>query len=133
MREQAVALGLECEIVACAYSLDGSRPLALEVLERVDRPTAIFCLSDSIAYGVLFGCREVGLAVPGDISIAGFDDHPLSRLVDPPLTSVNWSLDRVARSGVGFLVDHLAGRAGDRRSVIAPSLVVRASTGPVSN
>lgn len=131
VREQSAALGLDCELVPCAYSLDGSRPLALEVLERPDRPTALFCLSDSIAYGALHGCRELGLSVPGDISLVGFDDHPLSRLIAPPLTSVNWSIDRTARAAVGFLVDHLAGEPGERRTVIAPSLVVRDSSGPV--
>jgi LacI family transcriptional regulator len=130
VREQSAALGLDCELVPCAYSLDGSRPLALEVLERPDRPTALFCLSDSIAYGALHGCRELGLSVPGDISLVGFDDHPLSRLIAPPLTSVNWSIDRTARAAVGFLVDHLAGEPGERRTVIAPSLVVRDSSGP---
>ena len=130
VREQSAALGLDCELVPCAYSLDGSRPLALEVLERPDRPTALFCLSDSIAYGALHGCRELGLSVPGDISLVGFDDHPLSRLIAPPLTSVNWSIDRSARAAVGFLVDHLAGEPGERRTVIAPSLVVRDSSGP---
>jgi LacI family transcriptional regulator len=130
VREQSAALGLDCELVPCAYSLDGSRPLALEVVERPDRPTALFCLSDSIAYGALHGCRELGLSVPGDISLVGFDDHPLSRLIAPPLTSVNWSIDRTARAAVGFLVDHLAGTAGERRTVIAPSLVVRDSSGP---
>jgi LacI family transcriptional regulator len=130
VREQSAALGLDCELVPCAYSLDGSRPLALEVLERPDRPTALFCLSDSIAYGALHGCRELGLSVPGDISLVGFDDHPLSRLIAPPLTSVNWSIDRTARAAVGFLVDHLAGTGGERRTVIAPSLVVRDSSGP---
>ena len=130
VREQAATLGVDCEIVQCAYSLDGSRPLALEVLAREDRPTAIFCLSDSIAYGVLHGCRELGLQVPGDISVVGFDDHPLSRLVDPPLTTVNWSIDRTARAAVGFLVDHLAGDRSDHRVVIAPTMVVRESSGP---
>jgi LacI family transcriptional regulator len=130
VREQSASLGLDCELVPCAYSLDGSRPLALEVLERPDRPTALFCLSDSIAYGALHGCRELGLSVPGDISLVGFDDHPLSRLIAPPLTSVNWSIDRTARAAVGFLVDHLAGEPGERRTVIAPSLVVRDSSGP---
>ena len=101
------------------------------MLERSDRPTALFCLSDSIAYGVLHGCRELGLSVPGDVSIVGFDDHPLSRLVAPPLTSVNWSIDRTARAAVGFLVDHLAGERGERRVTIAPAMVVRESSGPV--
>ncbi|MFM8611335.1 MAG: LacI family DNA-binding transcriptional regulator [Actinomycetota bacterium] len=132
VREQAAALGLDCEIVPCAYSLDGSRPLALEVLERPDRPTAVFATSDAIAYGALHGCRELGLDVPGDVSICGFDDHPLSRLVAPPLTTASWDTDRVARVAVGFLVAHLAGEADGQRTVIEPRLVVRESTGPVS-
>lgn len=132
VRQQAAMLGLDCEIVQCAYSLDGSRPVALEVLERGDRPSAIFCLSDSIAYGVLHGCRELGLAIPDDVTIVGFDDHPLSRLVDPSLTTVNWSVDRVARVAAGFLTDHLEGRSSERHVVIAPSLVVRASSGPAA-
>jgi LacI family transcriptional regulator len=85
-----------------------------------------------MAYGVLHGCRELGLRVPEDISLVGFDDHPLSRLVDPPLTSVNWSDDRAARSAVGFLIDHLAGEVNERRIVIAPTLAVRSSSGPIT-
>jgi LacI family transcriptional regulator len=132
VREQVAALGLDCEIVPCAYSLDGSRPLSLEVLARPDRPTAVFALSDAIAYGALHGCRELGLDVPGDVSVCGFDDHPLSRLVAPSLTTASWDTDRVARAAVGFLVAHLADEPGDRRTLAEPRLVVRESTGPVS-
>ncbi len=132
VREQATVLGLDCEIVHWAQSLDGSRPPALEVLERNDPPSAIFCLSDTIAYGVLDGCRELGLAIPDDVTVVGFDDHPLSRLVDPSLTTVSWSVDRVARLAAGFLTDHLEGRSNERHVTIAPSLVVRASSGPAT-
>lgn len=128
VREQAATLGLDCEVVPCAYSLDGSLPLALEILAREHRPTAVFCMSDSIAYGVLLGCRQLGLSVPQDVSLVGFDDHPLSGLIDPPLTSVNWGVARTARAAVGFLTDHLAGRPGERRIIISPTLVVREST-----
>jgi LacI family transcriptional regulator len=47
----AAALGLDCRVVGCAYSLNGSRPLALELLGSDQRPSAVLCLSDSIAYG----------------------------------------------------------------------------------
>jgi LacI family transcriptional regulator len=102
--ERAVAagarsLGLDCDVVACAYSLNGSRPLALELLRGDDRPTAVFCLSDSIAYGVYVACAELGLRIPDDVAVAGFGDHPISRLLAPAL-----------------------------REVIAPELVTRAST-----
>ncbi|HEY2636796.1 MAG TPA: LacI family DNA-binding transcriptional regulator, partial [Solirubrobacteraceae bacterium] len=83
----AAALGLECDVVACAYSLNGSRPLALELLAGEDRPTAVLCLSDSIAYGVYAACAELGLSIPADLAVAGFGDHPISRLLSPPLTS----------------------------------------------
>jgi len=128
--EAAATLGMEVAVVPCAYSLDGSRPLALELLEGDERPTAILCMSDSIAYGVLLACRQLGLQVPGDLSLVGFDDHPLSRLLDPPLTSVNWSVERSASAAVAGLVAHLADEPGERRLVIPPRLQVRSSTGP---
>jgi LacI family transcriptional regulator len=82
----AAALGLDCRVMACAYSLNGSRPLALELLESEDRPTAVLCLSDSIAYGVYAACAELRLSIPADVAVAGFGDHPISRLLAPPLT-----------------------------------------------
>lgn len=128
--EQASALGIDLAVLPCAYSLDGSQPLALEVLDADDRPTAILCMSDSIAYGVLLACRQLGVRVPDDLSLVGFDDHPVSRLLDPPLTSVHWSVERSARTAVSFLVEQLEDGAADRRLVIPPRLEVRASTGP---
>ena len=94
----AAALGIDCRVVPCAYSLNGSRPLALELLAGADRPTAVLCLSDSIAYGVYAACAELGLSIPGDVAVAGFGDHPISRLLSPPLTSTVWDVDR-SRSG----------------------------------
>jgi DNA-binding LacI/PurR family transcriptional regulator len=135
--ERAVArvagtLGLDCRIVSCAYSLNGSRPLAVELLSAEDRPTAMLCLSDSIAYGVYLACAELGLDIPGDVSVAGFGDHPISRLVDPPLTSTIWDVEHVARVAIGFLRGALDGDDPGlpRRELVAPQLVPRSSTGP---
>jgi len=128
----AAALGLECDVVACAYSLNGSRPLALEVLGSDQRPTAVLCLSDSIAYGVYAACAELGLSIPGDVAVAGFGDHPISRLLAPPLTSTVWDVDRVAEVATGFLMQAIEadGPQATLREVVAPVLVARASTGP---
>ena len=127
----AAALGLECRVVACAYSLNGSRPLALELLASDDRPTAVLCLSDSIAYGVYAACHELGLSIPGDIAVAGFGDHPISRLLAPPLTSTAWDVERVAELATGFLLQAIAadGPQATLREVVAPVLVARRSTG----
>jgi DNA-binding LacI/PurR family transcriptional regulator len=129
----ADALGMDVDVVPCAYSLDGSRPLALELLKGPERPTAVFCLSESIAYGVYVACAELGLSIPGDVAVAGFGDHPISRLLAPPLTSTFWDVERAAELATEFLLPALA-RGGDavaepRREVIAPQLVTRASTG----
>ena len=61
VRKLAAELEIGCELVPCAYSLNGSTPLALDLLSSADRPTAVFCLSDSIAYGVYAACAELGL------------------------------------------------------------------------
>jgi LacI family transcriptional regulator len=127
----ATVLGLDCRIVPCAYSLNGSRPLALELLSGDERPTAVFCLSDSIAYGVYLACAELGLRIPDDLSVAGFGDHPISRMLAPPLTSTAWDVERVAKVATGFLLETLEDAGADRvrRELFPPVLVPRTSTG----
>jgi DNA-binding LacI/PurR family transcriptional regulator len=127
----AAALGLDCRVVACAYSLNGSRPLAVELLEGPDRPTAVLCLSDSIAYGVYAACAELGLSIPGDVSVAGFGDHPISRMLAPPLTSTVWDVEQAAECATGFLEQAIEadGPQATLREVVAPVLAARASTG----
>jgi LacI family transcriptional regulator len=131
--QAADALGLDVEVVGCPYSLDGSHPLALELLSGPDRPTAVFCLSESIAYGVYVACADLGLSIPGDVAVAGFGDHPVSRLLAPPLTSTFWDVERAAALATEFLLPAIGREAGDggepRREVIAAQLVTRASTG----
>ena len=130
VERHAGRLGLDCELVPCAYSLNGSRPLALELLADPARPTAVFCLSDSIAYGVCRACAELGLAIPDDVAVAGFGEHPISRMIAPPLTSTFWDVERVARAATGFLHRALEGERPERarREVFAPVLVPRRST-----
>ena len=115
----------------CAYSLNGSRPLALELLAGDDRPTAILCMSDSIAYGVYAACAELRLSIPGDVAVMGFGDHPMSRLLSPPLTSTVWDVEQAAERATGFLLEAIAadGPQATLRDVVAPVLVARPSTG----
>ncbi len=127
----AATLGLDCRVVPCAYSLNGSRPLAIELLASEDRPAAILCMSDSIAYGVYAACAELKLSIPGDVAVAGFGDHPISGLLSPPLTSTIWDVEQVAERATEFLLTAIAadGPQATLREVVAPVLVVRASTG----
>ena len=91
----------------------------------------MLCLSDSIAYGVYAACTELGLSIPGDVAVAGFGDHPISRLLTPPLTSTVWDVERAAERATGFLLQAIAadGPQATLREVVEPVLAVRASTG----
>ena len=123
------SLGLDCTVMSVPASLGARRPV-LRMLARTPRPTAIFCQADAVAYAVYLACAELGLEIPGDLSVCGFDDHPLSRVVAPRLTSVDWGLEVLARVATGFLGDALDGQPQHRLATMPPALRVRASTAP---
>lgn len=127
---EAERLGLDVSVVTCPQALTAATEVATEILGKVDRPTAVFCFSDSIAYGVYAATRELRLAVPGDVSVAGYDNHPMSGLVTPPLTSVDWDIEGIVRAAVRLVVGSIDGKARKRRVVHAPGLRKRESTGP---
>lgn len=95
-------------------------------------PTAVVCFSDSWALRVIQAAHMRGLAVPGDISVVGFDDSVLSRENDIPLTSVAPKYAQVGRCAIDMLIEQIENRVSpDKRSVlIAPTLTVRDSTAP---
>jgi len=77
---------------------------AHQLLSRRVRPTAVFASNDDMALGVLAAAQRLGLAVPTDLSIAGFDDSPAASLVWPPLTTVRQPVDQMARVAVEMLI-----------------------------
>jgi len=103
------------------------RRAGLSLLTLTERPTAICAVNDSIAVGLLRAARELGLNVPKDVSVVGFDDLPLARLVEPPLTSFAINLYQLGKDLVDCL---LSPDKNSGESVVTPNLVVRASTGP---
>src|SRR3954452_21900459 len=90
--EVCAALGLEATVVSTRHSVEAATEAAASLLARDPLPTAVFCLSDSIACGVYAAARARGLAVPGELSIAGYDDHPIGSALAPALTSVDWGM-----------------------------------------
>ena len=94
--------------------MDGATEVAAALLAARPRPTAVFCLSDSIACGVYVAAAERGLAIPRDLSVAGYDDHPIARVVRPALTTVDWSLEDVATAAANLLAAAVAGRPRSR-------------------
>ncbi|MEU6958090.1 substrate-binding domain-containing protein [Streptomyces chrestomyceticus] len=91
-------------------------------------PTAVFCFSDSIAYGVYAAAAEASLAVGRDVSVAGFDDHPVSRVLTPPLTTLDWGLAGIAEEAARLAVAAIEGRRVRRKRMLcAPRLSERGS------
>jgi LacI family transcriptional regulator len=77
---------------------------ANHLLAKRQRPTAVFASNDDMALGVLSAAQRMGLQVPAELSIAGFDDSPAASLVWPPLTTVRQPIEEMARVAVDMLV-----------------------------
>jgi DNA-binding LacI/PurR family transcriptional regulator len=98
------------------------------------KPSAIICVNDFMALGVLKELREHGLSVPRDVSVTGYDNISLSVFAFPPLTTVNIPRDLIGRMAFSALVpeenapDDASGQS--REYLIDPELVIRESTGP---
>lgn len=100
-----------------------------ELLQGEDRPTAIFAGSDLQALGVLEAVRGLGLRVPEDISVVGYDDIPLARWVSPRLTTVRQPLKQMAEEATRLVLRIRDGLQGPvPRMDLATNLVVREST-----
>jgi DNA-binding LacI/PurR family transcriptional regulator len=100
-----------------------------QLLQLAERPTAIFCANDSMAIGGLAAASELGVRVPGDLTMVGFDDIPLAQYLSPPLTSVHVPVFEMGARAVSRLIAVLKGEpVAEGRSVRLPTrLVVRSS------
>ena len=115
------------------YTFDSGYACAQRLLAMDPRPTAIFASDDHMAMGVLTAAYERKLAIPGDLSVCGFDDTPMARYVWPPLTTARQPVTEVARVASECLLDRLQGReAGPTRYTLQSHLVLRGSTAPPS-
>lgn len=108
---------------------DGRRA-GLSLLGRTDRPTAVLAMSDELALGVMDAAHDLGLTVPDDLSIVGFDDAPTAAAARPPLTTVHQDLREKGRVATRLLLDQLDGPVAPRSIVLPTRLVVRGSTAP---
>jgi LacI family transcriptional regulator len=102
---------------------------APQLLSLPQRPTAIFAASDELARGAIEAARSMGLSVPDDLSIVGFDDTDIARIASPPLTTVRQPLQEMGAVALRTVLRLVAGEKIDSNHVeLATELVVRAST-----
>lgn len=130
IRRMAEELKLDVRLHTAPHELEGARDVALELLRGPDRPTAIFCLADSMAYGVYAATRELDVDVPRELSVLGYDDNPVSGLLTPPLSSYRWPIDELVSAVVERTVRAVDEGRRTRRKVLTPVPQLRASVGP---
>lgn len=113
------------------FHVTGGYTHGLELLRRADRPTAVFAGTDLQAIGVMRAARELGLSVPDDLSLVGYDDLPVAEWIDPPLTTVRQPLRDMATTAAGMVFALARGeRPPSTRIDLATELIVRQSTAP---
>jgi len=116
------------QVVSGAFSFRSGVGAGERLLSLPERPTAIFASNDDMALGVLAAASRLGLALPRDLSVAGFDDSPIAQVVWPQLTTIRQPVEAMARAAAAMLVE---GRAqGPAARLLDFELVVRGSTGP---
>jgi LacI family transcriptional regulator len=114
------------------FEMGAARRAARALLDGPDRPTAVFAANDLSAIAVLRTAHELGLRVPDDLSVVGFDDIPEASREQPALTTVRQPMHRLGTVATTMLFTLLEGGVIDRPEVQLPTrLVVRGTTGPV--
>jgi LacI family transcriptional regulator len=108
------------------------RTVFRELMRAARPPTAVLAMADSLAEGVLQEARELGLDVPGELSVVGFDDGPQAPFTVPPLTTVHQPTERKGELAASLLLKAIAagGLPEPERTMLPAELVVRASSGP---
>lgn len=128
-REAVEARGLvPGGLVVGDFTYESGRRAADELLGGPDRPTAVVCANDLMAVGLVMRAEELGLRVPEDVSVTGFDGIALGTYVRPRLTTVQTSPRVLARSAAALLLQHIAGESVADVEIAPAALVVREST-----
>ncbi|MFO6300404.1 DNA-binding transcriptional regulator CytR [Rahnella selenatireducens] len=111
------------------FSYESGAQAVAELMALPSPPTAIFCHNDIMAIGAMFQAKKMGLRIPQDLSVVGFDDIKASRFTDPPLTTVAQPRFQLGRQAMLLLLEQLQGNLGQSGSLLLDSeLVVREST-----
>jgi LacI family transcriptional regulator len=118
----------------CGDQLEDAYQAAYALLSRPARPTALLVINDMLALAVMRAANDLGLAIPGDLSVAGFDDIPFSGYMTPRLTTVSGKAEESGRDAVRLLLRRIAEPDLPQQVTTANvELIIRESTGAAPN
>ncbi len=115
-------------LVPSVASIEGGAEGFTSAWQAGLRPTAVLAVSDVIAVGTLTAAARLGVGVPGDLEVVGFDDVPIAALTCPPLSTVRQPIVEKGRVAAELLIDALADRGSADRIVLPAELVLRGTT-----
>ena len=123
----------DAELVAeRPFEIEASANAATRLVSLAKPPTAIFCANDIQALGTLFACQRLKIRVPEDLSIIGFDDLPITRIVNPPLSTVHVPARQMGNAAADALIDAARKNIPVRSQTIRTELIMRDSTAPIA-
>lgn len=115
-------------IKMCEPTIGASTQAALELLDRPDRPTAVFASNDVIAAGIMKAARRLGLRIPEELALVGVDDSRICNMLEPELSSVHISCHQMGAASADLLYAMLDGETDLPRTTVIPTeLIVRRS------
>jgi len=114
------------------FSVEEGYESAMAGLSGADRPTALFALSGNLMRGVLKAVKELGISVPGELSLMSFDDNPIYDCISPGITCINQPVNRLGSIAVQALKEAIEGRAETGKVSICPDIIERDSVRDIS-
>ncbi|GAB3020732.1 LacI family DNA-binding transcriptional regulator [Bowmanella dokdonensis] len=133
LHEEGIAFD-DSMLVGGSYRIETGVEGARQLAGREQPPTAVICFNDDIAIGALHEFKRLGLTVPGDISVTGFDNVRVSAYMDPPLTTIDQPAYEMGRRAFEVLLQMISRQPLNRTREILPfTLVERQSSGPAKS
>jgi LacI family transcriptional regulator len=117
-------------VIQCPYSINEGRGAMRTLLRLREVPTAVLCGNDILAFGALAECHTAGIAVPRQISIAGYDDNDMATCVTPPLTTVRVRPQKIGEQAAAVLLAKLRGATARQSVDVLAEVILRQSTAP---
>ncbi len=129
IRRIAAEYGMQIGLHMSTHELENATAVADAALNTDTPPTAFFCLADSMAYGVYAAAARLGLCIPDDVSVLGYEDHPVSQLLTPPLSNLRWPVEDMVAYAVERTIRAIEDDKRSRRKLFTPVEQWRGSVG----